>query len=354
MDFLDQVYLSNTALQWLVSLAIIAASFVVAKALYWFFGNLVRRFTARTQNGFDDLLVDTIEKPIIFVVVLLGIRYGLGRLIMPDRLRAWLDLGVGFVLTLVVAWLAARFFDAVFRAYVAPLAARSQTDFDDQILPIARKATKAVIWIFGIVVALDNAGQDVGALLAGLGIGGLALAMAAKDTVSNIFGGFTIFADKPFMLNDRIRTAGFDGFVREVGLRSTRLQTLDGTIVTIPNSKFADAPVENISREPSRKVVVSLGLVYDTSPEQMQQAMETLQKICEEDEGVEKCIVFFGEFGDFSMNIKLIYYIKKEADIPATQNSVNMAILTRFNEQGLEFAFPTQTLYAKAEVRSSK
>ena len=136
---------------------------------------------------------------------------------------------------------------------------------DDQLLPVVRKGLRATIWILGILVALNNAGYNVGALLAGLGIGGLALAMAAKDTVANIFGGVTIFTDKPFKINERIKLGGFDGTITEIGIRSTRLKTLEGRVVTIPNAKFTGGMVENVSMEPSRKVVLNLGLVYDTA-----------------------------------------------------------------------------------------
>jgi MscS family membrane protein len=204
------------------------------------------------------------------------------------------------------------------------------------------------IWAIGVIVALNNAGYDVGALIAGLGIGGLALAMAAKDTVSNIFGGFTIFTDRPFTINDRVKVAGYDGVIREIGVRSTRLETLEGRVVTIPNSKFSDTPVENVTLEPSRKVSVNLGLTYDTTPEKMKQAMEILKEIANNHESLEeKVLLSFNAFGDFAMNILFIYYIKSGADILAAQSDINMAILDRFNGAGLEFAFPTQTLYTK-------
>ena len=347
MDFLQQSYLGNTLERWLVSLVIIGLSLILAKFLFWFFARFARRLTAKTRNVFDDILVDTTEKPAIFIVTLMGLWFGLTRLNLSDPIREWIDLGVEFVFVLVVAWMAARFFDGLFQTYIVPLAARSQTDLDDHILPVAQKAVKTIIWTIGIVVALDNAGHNVGALLAGIGIGGLALAMAAKDTVSNVFGGFTIFVDKPFRLKDRVRAAGHDGYVREIGLRSTRLETMAGTQVTVPNSKFSDTVVENVSKEPSRKTAVVLGLTYDTTPKQMEEALAILQRICEQNEGVAKAAAYFTEFGDFSLNVKLTYYIKKEADISSTQSHVNMAILTQFNQQGLDFAFPTQTLYTK-------
>ncbi len=198
-------------------------------------------------------------------------------------------------------------------------------------------------------MALNNAGYDVAALIAGLGIGGLALAMAAKDTVSNVFGGFTIFTDRPFTLNDRIKVAGYEGYIREIGLRSTRLQTLEGRVVTIPNSRFSDTPVENVTLEPSRKVVLNLGLTYDTSPEQMRRALDILTQIGTQHVELEdRLLVSFNGFGDFSMNILFIYYIKSGADILGTQTEINLLILDRFNAAGLEFAFPTQTLYTKS------
>ncbi len=139
-----------------------------------------------------------------------------------------------------------------------------------------------------------------------------------------------------------------DGTVSEIGIRSTRLRKLDGREVTIPNSRFADSPVENISREPSRKIVLSLGLTYDTAPEGMRRAMEVLKEIAEaqgESLVQDKTLVGFNGFGDFAMNVLFIYYITPGADILGTQTAVNLAILDRFSSEGLEFAFPTQTIY---------
>jgi MscS family membrane protein len=216
-------------------------------------------------------------------------------------------------------------------------------------LPIIRKGLKLSIWIIAIIVALDNAGYDVKAVLASLGIGGLALALAAKDTLANLFGSFTIFVDKPFIVGDRIKVKGYDGFVREVGIRSTRLQTLDGRMVTIPNQFVADESIVNVSSEPSRKITMDLGLTYDTTPDAMEKAMAILQEIAQNNENVEPNVVTaFTEFKDASLNIRFIYYIKKGASVFGTQNAINLQILRRFNEEGLEFAYPTQTIYTKA------
>ena len=201
------------------------------------------------------------------------------------------------------------------------------------------------MWILGIISGLTNAGYDVGALLAGVGIGGLAMAMAAKDFVANIFGGVTVFIDKPFTVGDRIKVNGIDGTVQEIGIRSTRLSTLENRMVTIPNHQFTDQMVENVTAEPSRKMKVVLGLTYDTTPEQIQQAVDILTAIVSDAGRTEnEYTVWFSGFGDFSLNVTCIYFIRKGEHWAHVPGEINMEILKRFNEAGLDFAFPTQTL----------
>jgi MscS family membrane protein len=345
-DLLGRTYYGNTVTQWLIALGIAVGALIVGRALYWVLGNVIKKLTAKTKNKLDDLIVDMVEEPVVLVVTLGGVWIGLSRLALSPTAEQWIGHAFRFVLIMTGAWLVTRLLDALHRQYLVPLAEKTETDLDDQLLPIVRKGTKIIVWTIGLVVALNNAGYDVGALIAGLGIGGLALAMAAKDTVSNVFGGFTIFSDRPFKLNERVRVAGYDGFIREIGVRSTRLETLDGTRVTIPNSKFSDSPVENVSLEPSRKVLVKLGLTYDTSPAAMQNAMDILKDLASKNESLEPAhYLGFTEFGDSSLNLLFIYFIKKEADILGTMTAVNMGILERFTEAGLDFAFPTRTIH---------
>lgn len=349
MEIFEQTYYGNTVLQWATALGIIVVTILLGRLVFWIFKNIVRAIAAKTSTKFDDIVVDSVERPLMFILSLIGIWWSLASLNLPAVLRGWISNGYEFLVTIAFAWVLARFFDLLVKEYIAPKVADSETDLDDQLLPILRKGVKASIWTLAIVVGLDNAGYDVGALLAGLGIGGLAFAMAAKDTVSNLFGGFTIFTDKPFTINDRIVVAGVDGTVKEIGVRSTRLQTLAGRTVVIPNAKFADSVIENISSEPSRKITLDLGLTYDMSAEQLEQAMDILREIAAEhsEQIEEKILLGFNAFGDFSLNIMLAYYIRKGADILGTQTSMNLAIYKRFAEARLDFAFPSQTVYHK-------
>lgn len=345
-EILVQSYYGNSLQNWFIALAIIVLSVMLGKVIYWVFAKFIRLFTAKTKTRLDDIVVDMVEEPAVFMVVVMGIWFAFKSLTLSETITEIVSSSYQVIIALLIGWMLTRLFDALYKEYMIPLAERTETDLDDQLLPILSKGIKMIIWVMSIIIGLNNAGYDVAALIAGLGIGGLALAMAAKDTVSNVFGGFTIFTDQPFKINDRIKVAGYDGAVIEIGVRSTRLKTLEGRIVTIPNAKFADAPVENVSWEPSRKIKLNLGLTYDTTAEQMQQAMDILQSISAENPNTEENpAVSFNAFGDFAMNIMFIYYIKKGASIGGTQTEINLQILKQFNQNKLEFAFPTQTLY---------
>jgi MscS family membrane protein len=282
----------------------------------------------------------------MLAIIVGGSWYAVSTLNFGEGINNFVNSAFTFALVLVGAWMITRLFDALFKEYIEPLAEKSETDFDDQILPVIKKGVKVAIWVLAIILGLDNAGYDVGAVLAGLGIGGLALALAAQDAVANLFGGITIFADKPFKLKDRIKVNGYDGFVQEIGLRSTRIKTLAGTEVIIPNKIFANNEIENIQREPAKKITVNLGLTYDTKPKEMEKALKILEKIHDKNLDLltkDKYIAFMG-FGDFSLNITFIYYMKRSAGYFEPQNKINLEILEEFNKAGLNFAFPTQTI----------
>jgi MscS family membrane protein len=346
-EFLSQTFYGNTIAQWAVAAGIAIVSVVVGKTVYWIARRVLHRAAKHTTTDLDDFLVDTIDEPVVVVVTVIGFWLAVQTLTLPPGLEQFLWSATQAALVLAVTWALVRLWDAIVGGVLAPLTASSDTDLDDQLLPIARRGGKGAIWVVGVIVALNNAGYDVMALIAGLGIGGLALAMAARDTVANVFGGFTIFTDRPFSTGDRIVISGYDGTVSEIGIRSTRLRTLAGREVSIPNSRFADSPVENISREPNRKIVLELGLTYDTSHGRIGRAMDLLREIVEAqgEDTEEKVVIGFNSFGDFALGITLIYYITRGADIMGVQTAVNLAILERFNAEGLEFAFPTQTIH---------
>jgi MscS family membrane protein len=344
-DFFTRPFYGNTVGDWFIAVGIILISIILAKAVYWVFGNILKRLSSRSETRLDDIIIDKVEEPVAFGVIIAGIWFGLSFLYLGEGMDAFVHKVYYVLIIFNIAWMVIRLFDAIMEEYLAPVIAESDSTLDDQLLPVFRKGVKFALWLIAFILALNNAGYDVGALLAGLGIGGLAFALAAQDLVKNLFGGLTIFLDKPFMVGDRIDVAGFDGIVEEIGIRSLRIRTLDGRVVVIPNSDVANDAIQNITSEPNRKVVLNLGLTYDTDDAGMTRAVEILKDIVANNDQVEdKEITGFNGFGDFSLNILFIYYIKKEADIIATQTEINLTILRRFSEAGLDFAFPTQTI----------
>jgi len=324
---------------------------VLGKLVYWILSNIVKKFTEKTKTNIDDIILDMIEEPMAFAVAILGIWYGLDSLNLPDAGHVWINRIYYLLVIFNIAWLINRLLDALIQEYLVPIVEASESDLDDQLLPIAKKGSHFIVWSLAVVVGLNNAGYDVGALIAGLGIGGLAFALAAQDTVANVFGAFTVFLDKPFTVNDRIKVSGHDGIIEEVGLRSTKLRNFDGRLVYLPNKVFAGADIENVTSEPNRKNSVTLGLTYDMTDAQVQQGMDILKEILDGKQDVleEKHFIRFVSFGDFSLNIQFIYYIKAGEDVMNIPSDMNMEILKRFNAAGLDFAFPTQTILAKVE-----
>ncbi|MBS1266843.1 MAG: Small-conductance mechanosensitive channel MscMJ [Candidatus Woesearchaeota archaeon] len=344
VGWLAKTYYNNTVKEWLYALLIIFGVAIIAKIFYKIIGSILKRLTSKTKSKIDDIFIDMLEEPLVFALILGGAWFGLNTLVLSDAIKALLVKAFHFLIAIDIAWLLARLFEAIYEEYIVPFAKNTDTELDDQILPLIRKGVKSIIWALGIVIALNNAGYNVGAILAGLGIGGIALAMAAKDTISNIFGGIAIFTDQLFLIGDRIKISGIDGVVEEIRLRSTKVRTMQGRLTTIPNSEFISAAVENVSSEPSRKVKVTLGVSCDLSKKKMQKAMKIVNDLLEKNKNVVKHSVAFNGFGDFTFDIFVIYYIKKGAGVLDTKTQVNLEILNQFNKHKIDMPYPTQVV----------
>ena len=348
MEIIHQEFYGNSILNWAIAVGILILSFIVVKMLYWIFSNVIRRLTSKTKTNLDDVLIDKLEKPLTYLVLILGYWISIHYLVFKEEVEIVLENVAYFLLVIDVTAILSRIVDALISEVIMPITEKSDSSFDNQLIPVIQKGVRSIIWILGIIIGLDNIGFDITAMIAGLGIGGLALALAAQDSVKNIFAGIMIFLDKPFRIKDRIQVDGFDGIVEEVGLRSTRLRTLEGRIVTIPNSRFTDNSVTNVTSQPTLKIKLNLGLTYDTDENQMQKAIDILEDIVKDQEAItDDYAAGFNGFGDFSLNILFIYYVKPDSHWLDTQTLVNKEILRRFNKEGLEFAFPTQTILKK-------
>ncbi len=212
-NFFSKTFFNNTIQQYLLFFGAIVVAIILGRVVYYFFKHYVRKLTAKSSTKIDDYLIDIIEEPIALLIVSVGVWLGAMFLTLSAAGEKFFENVVITLLTLTVAWFFVRFFDMLVTVYVAPLVKESESKLDDQVLPIIRKSIKIVIILLALIIALANLGYDILSVLAGLGIGGLAIALAAQDAVKNIIGGLTIFWDKPFQLNDWIEVSGKSGSV---------------------------------------------------------------------------------------------------------------------------------------------
>lgn len=350
----DNMYFGNPLREWLIALSILIIALIVNKAIALVNKHFIQKITKRTKNRLDDILFKMLEAPVLLAVVILAIWLAASRLLLDENISSILNNTYKFLIATNITWFVVRFIGALIQEYLVPLAEDpTYKKLDNTLIPIIRRTVLGVIWVIGIMMALHNVGVDVAALIAGLGIGGLAFALAAQDTIKNIFGGVTIYTDRPFRIGDRIVVDGKDGVVEDIGIRSTRLRTLERRLITIPNYKIVEASVENISDEPMRRVLSVLGLTYDTTPNKMNQAIEILKSLPTLiNEMDEELYVAFTKFSDYSLDITFIYWIKKGENILGTMSNVNLKTLELFNKAGLDFAYPTQTIQVEKSVVS--
>lgn len=344
-DIFEAKFFGNTAENWIFAAAFFAGGIIAGKLISWITTNILRRISSKTKTRLDDIVLTISERPLVLIVSTAGIAMGINRLTMNAETTAMVDKAFTVLVTIVATWTITRTIDAIIDEYVVPYVQKSEGELDDQLLPILRKGFKIVAWLLAAIFGLKNIGYDVGALLAGLGLGGVAVALAAKDTLSNFFGSVAVFVDRPFKINDRVKIAGFDGTVLEIGIRTSRLKTLENRVVTIPNAMFAASPIENVSSEPNTKIVQTIELARTNTPAKLEKAVAVLKEVGTETEGVDgNPAAGISNIGEYAYKTTFVYYVKKGADYLGTINAVNLETLKRFEADGIELAYPTRTL----------
>lgn len=330
----------------------IAVTFVIAAILGWIFDRILKRFAGGQRAGnLDNSVIGAVRKPLIALILLSGIFGSISLLrgqheFLRGIVRIYYALAI-----LIIVWGALRVLNVI-SAGLKRIADKTGNTFDNLLIDLMRRVAKVTIWTIALLFIAQNIFQlNVSAMLAGAGVIGLAVAFAAQNTIANIFGAVTLILDKPFTVGDRVIIGDRDGIVENVGLRSTRLRALDGTLWVIPNKEMSDASIQNFSRRPNFKQFFELGLVYSTPPEKMARAVELLHEILDGHRlfDMEKLPprVYFTDFKDWSLNIMVIVWFQTldYFEMMTEKEKLNLEILRRFNAEGLEFAFPSHTAY---------
>jgi MscS family membrane protein len=253
------------------------------------------------------------------------------------------------VLPFVMTWTALRLVDLLVFWWGERLRRSGREDAIVLLRP-ARTAIRITLVTAAVLFWLDNIGLKVSTLLAGLGVGGLAFALAAQDTLKNLLGSIMILLDKPYKVGQRIVAKGHDGVVEEIGLRSTRIRLLTGHQTTIPNDEMAKIDIENIGQRPHIRRLTNIGITYDTPPEKIERAVDIILKILDNHEGMDLDFpprAYFNEYHPYSLNILVLYWYHP-ADYwgyMEFSQRVNLQIAREFHNEGIKFAFPTSTTY---------
>jgi MscS family membrane protein len=336
--------------KYLACLGAVIVGFILKKITGLIFRRLIRA-ASKSRLVFDDILLTALSKPFEWAVLLAGVFVGL--LIMPlpkepvDIYRFVVAVITAVSVGLVV-WVATRAADGV-SDWWAQRAAKTESKLDDQLVPIVRRSLKVFFYLIGLVLVLQNLGYSVGSLLAGLGIGGVAIALASKDAIANLFGSLVIFLDKPFQIGDWIEMGSLEGTVEEVGLRTTRVRTFANSLVTVPNAKFTTESVNNWSRMKKRRIKMTIGLTYSASPSQVEQAVVRVRQIIADDPKIRNdfYLVNFDNLGPSSLDLFVYCFTETTnwAEFLQAKQEFLLAIMRAVEKMGLELAYPTQTLH---------
>ncbi|MGC8742522.1 MAG: mechanosensitive ion channel family protein [Verrucomicrobiia bacterium] len=351
---LDQVesfktnFLGRPVFQYIASVIYIILAYLATMAIDFLFIKILKRLTAKTETKYDDLLVDLLRKPTKVVVIVVFLHIGLNVFDWPDWIEAYLSKGLKIVVAWSITIMAMHSIDVLMQ-FIKDKSAEPDKLFDMQLYSVLRKGLKIIIGIVAALVTAQNLGINITGLLASLSIGGLAIGLAAQDTLANLFGAVAIFLDRPFHVGERIKLDSYDGVVEKIGLRSTLVRNLDGHLISVPNKTISQATVVNISRRPNIRTVMDIGIIYETPPEKIKRATQILEEVYRAHPKTKDVLIGFNKFNDFSLNISVVHWWDglDYKEYLLGMQELNLNIVKRFNQEGIEFAYPTQVHYIK-------
>ena len=367
-NILQQSFLENTLLDfiWFIGIVLIGLIFkrLISRILTRFVFKFLKKYS--TAVSFDKLL-NILQKPLGIFILSIAFYLAINKLRFPT---AWnlvpsntfglkMSIHYSFQIAIVFSftWVILRIVDflGLIMAYHASL---TESKSDDQLIPYIKEGLKIVIVIFSIFFILGAIFHlNITSLIAGLGIGGLAIALAAKESLENLLGSFTIFLDKPFVIGDLVQIGNVKGNIERIGFRSTRIRTTEKSLVTVPNKKMVEAELDNLTLRSQRRVSFSIGLLYQTSPAQLKSLIDDIRIFIKEHPQINEneSRIHFDELGITSLNLFLEYFIlTNTADTYLkVREEMNFKIMELVKKHGSDFAFPTSTVYLHEEKKKS-
>ncbi|MBN2080342.1 MAG: mechanosensitive ion channel family protein, partial [Spirochaetes bacterium] len=310
--------------------------------------DLVNRISARSSRVWFMKTAKAFSGPTSLLAATLFWYISYRLLGFDGGVQTFLRIVLQILLAGALLWLLYRLM-GVFSDYLADVASRTPSTLDDKLVPIATRALRIFIVVFGALVAVQNMGLNVMSVLAGLGIGGLAFALAGKDMVANFFGSLMILFNGPFQVGDWIIVGSAEGTVEEIGFRTTRIRTFYNSVITIPNGELVIKEVDNMGRREYRRVMATVGVTYDTPPDLLREFIDGIKKIIADNPHSKKDAIYvvFNGYGDSSLDIMIYYFIKVPDWMTELEQKedVFMKIFRLAAQLNVDFAFPTRTVH---------
>ncbi len=341
--FWQYAWAGNTLGEYVIACIVLVLGLIVLKYVQWFVLRILKKGAKHTKTDIDDTLVDivgSIRPPF----------YSFLALYVAVRTLALSDIVARIFTVILIAWIAYQVVLAlqILIDYVIKKKFVSESDAGAQgAVSFMSGLFKGVLWGIALIMVLGNLGVDVTSLIAGLGIGGIAIAFALQNILSDLFSSFVIHFDKPFVIGDFIIVGEHMGTVEKIGIKTTRIRALQGEEIVISNQELTSARVQNFKKMEERRIVFHLGVTYDTDLKAMQEIPDMVKSVIDPIEGARFDRCHFQTFADSALVFETVYYVHSGdyAQYMDIQQTMNMAILKNFNDKGIDFAFPTQTIH---------
>lgn len=341
----------NPVWQYIASLIYIILAFYISRLIDWIIQTQLRKWAARTTTKLDDLLLDLVRGPVRLISFVILVHVGLRVFSWPAWATGFISNALKIGVAISLTYVAIKIVNLLMTLWQQRVQATNAWMLDMGLLPVIRKTAIIFVIVVAALVTLQNLGMNVTSILASLSIGGLAVGLAAQDTLSNLFGAVALFGDKPFRVGDAIQLDTITGKVESIGLRSTRVRNLDGFLVTVPNRTMANANIVNISLRPNIKTILNIGVTYDTPSNRIQRAMQIIEEIYRPHPLTADLQVSFNRFDASALNIQVIHWWNSTDWNGYVKDfqKLNLELKRRFDEEQINFAFPTQTIYLKQD-----
>lgn len=348
-QFLQQIGVNNPLIgQLIISGIYFLIAVLIGLIVYRIFERYFTNWAGKTKTSLDDEILSNIKSPIYLVVIVIGLYYALTPLEVLDPFSFEITLIFSIIEILLVSFAITRVIN-VLVAWYAERCRDREKDVSDHILFLLKRLLHIAVYIFAFLFVLYAFGINLSGAVVGLGVGGIAIAFALQNVLSDLFSAFTIYFDRPFEIGDFVIIGADMGTVKKIGMVSTRIQTLQGEELVVSNQELITTRIRNFKQMEKRRIVFGLGVIYGTPLSKLKKIPGIIKKIINEVDLAEVDRVHFKEFGDFSLNFEAVYYInsKDYAVYMDTQQEINFKIKKAFEEEGIEMAFPTQTVFVK-------